>query len=208
MKRLTSNSVTLFFKYLISIPDWPIDEELVATATAVLQAQERLSFLMRTKLQENLSAKTGNLSTENSLFKVIIKFTLAIDDINAILDSLRHLKSRIEGTRFIFQPLSLDHDQLVLLKHLVVAHTPENLQEQTKIKIVEKLTSIFEGQVKRIVYACILTCPWFARSQSEVSGQAKNNILFVVYVGRDEQFFSLATQHEKELCETWDEVII
>ena len=43
-------------------------------------------------------------------------------------------------------------------------------------------------------------------SQSEVSAQAKNNVLYVVYVSRDEQFFSLATQHEKELCETWDEV--
>ena len=72
MKRLTSNSVTLFFKYLISIPDWPIDEELVATATAVLQAQERLSFLMRTKLQENLSAKTGNLSTETLYLKSLL----------------------------------------------------------------------------------------------------------------------------------------
>ena len=72
MKRLTSNSVTLFFKFLISIPDWPIDEELVATATAVLQAQERLSFLMRTKLQENLSAKTGNLSTETLFLKSLL----------------------------------------------------------------------------------------------------------------------------------------
>ena len=72
MKRLTSNSVTLFFKFLISIPDWPIDEELVATATAVLQAQERLSFLMRTKLQENPSTKTGNFSTENLYLKLLL----------------------------------------------------------------------------------------------------------------------------------------
>lgn len=72
MKRLTNNSVTLFFKFLISIPAWPIDEELVATATAVLQAQERLSFLMRTKLQENPSAKTGNLSTETFYLKPLL----------------------------------------------------------------------------------------------------------------------------------------
>lgn len=72
MKRLTSNSVTLSFKYLISIPDWPIDEELVGTVTAVLQAQERLSFLMRTKLQENPSAKTGNHSTQNAYLKSLL----------------------------------------------------------------------------------------------------------------------------------------
>ena len=62
--------------------------------------------------------------------------------------------------------------------------------------------SIFEGQVKRLVYCCLLCCPLFAMSQSEVSAQAKNNVLYVVYVSRDEQFFSLAAQHEKELCES------
>lgn len=72
--------------------------------------------------------------------------------------------------------------------------------------MADKVTEIFEGQVKRLVYACVLSCPWFSGSQSEVSGQAKNNILYVVYVARDEQFFSLATQHEKELYETLDHV--
>ena len=74
------------------------------------------------------------------------------------------------------------------------------------MKIANKLGEIFDGQVKRLVYAVILSCPWFAGSQSEVSSQAKNNILYVVFVSRDEQFFTLATQHEKELCETVDEV--
>ena len=65
---------------------------------------------------------------------------------------------------------------------------------------------IFDGQVKRLVYATILTCPWYSGSQSEESSQAKNNVLYVVFVSRDEQFFTLATQHEKELCETIDQV--
>lgn len=88
----------------------------------------------------------------------------------------------------------------------MVSHTPGNINETTKAKIAEKVTSIFGGQVKRLVYGCVITCSWFASSQSEVSAQAKNNVLYVVYVSRDEQFFSLATQHEKELCETCDEV--
>ena len=134
--------------------------------------------------------------------------TIAIEEGNNILDSLRHLKSRIEGTSFIFRPISLDHEQLILLKHLVIAHTPASLQDVTKTKIVENITLLLESQVKRVLYACLLTCPWFAYTQPEVSAQAKNNLLFVVYVAQDEQFFSLATPHEKELCETIDSVSI
>ena len=92
------------------------------------------------------------------------------------------------------------------LKHLVTSHTPDNLNDVTKAKIAEKLASILESQVKRLLYACLLTCPWFARSQSEVSAQARNTLLYVVFVARDEQFFSLATNHEKELNDTLDEV--
>lgn len=114
------------------------------------------------------------------------------------------MKSRIEGTYFRFQPIELDREKLVELKHLVVAYTPATLQEHTKAKIADKLAEIFNGQVKRLVYACILTCPWFAHAQSEVSAQARNNLLFVVFVASDEQFFSLATPHERELCETLD----
>ena len=131
---------------------------------------------------------------------------LAISQGNAILDLLRELKSQIEGTHFAFQPFSLDSGEVVQLKHLVTSHTPDNLNDVTKAKIAEKLSSILGDQVKRLLYACLLTCPWFARSQAEVSSQARNTLLYVVFVARDEQFFSLATNHEKELSDTIDEV--
>lgn len=51
----------------------------------------------------------------------------------------------------------------------------------------------------------MLTCPWFALAQTEVSAQSRNNLLYVVFVANDEQFFSLATPHERDLCETIDE---
>ena len=85
-----------------------------------------------------------------------------------------------------------------------MAYTPATLHEQTKAKIAEKVVETFNGQVKKLVYACVLTCPWFAHAQSEVSARAKNNLLFVVFVASHEQFFSLATPHERELCETLD----
>ena len=39
---------------------WAIDEELVAAATASLQAQERLSSLLRSRTETNLSAEKGD----------------------------------------------------------------------------------------------------------------------------------------------------
>ena len=125
-----------------------------------------------------------------------------------LLDSLRVLKSRVEGTLFRYQPVTLDSQKLSQLKHLVVSHTPANLRDQTRSQITEKLLDVFDGQAKRLLFACILTCPWFTRAQHEVSAQARNNLLYVVFVGRDEQFFSLTTPHEKTLSETLDEVEI
>ena len=102
--------------------------------------------------------------------------------------------------------MSLDSDRLVHLKHLILSHTPATLQEETKAKIAEQLTQLFQSHVKKIVYACILSCPWFSGGQLEESARARKNILYVVYVATDEQFFSVATPHERELGETLDEV--
>ena len=136
----------------------------------------------------------------------IVGIFLVISQGTAIADSLRELKSQIEGTHFAFQPLSLDSSELVQLKHLVISHTPDNLNDVTRAKITEKLTSILGGQVKRLLYACLLTCPWFAHSQAKGSSQAKNTLLYAVFVSRDEQFFSLATNNEKKLGDSIDEV--
>lgn len=129
-----------------------------------------------------------------------------ISEAETLLNQLKNFKSKIEGSYFTFQPIVLDKQQVTALKHSVVAFTPKTITEQVKYRIVDQLLGLLEGQVRKVLYACLLTCPWFAAVQDEVSGKAKNNILFVVYVARDEQFFSLATQHEKELCEVCEEV--
>ncbi|XP_019852087.1 PREDICTED: uncharacterized protein LOC109581994 isoform X1 [Amphimedon queenslandica] len=120
------------------------------------------------------------------------------------LNSLCDLKSHLKDTQFIFRPFSLDHNELSLLHDLVVSHTPDNFHEGTKAKIAKKITKIFDGYIKRLVYATILTCPWFSGSQLEEFSKARNNVLYIVFVSRDEQFFSLKNQHEKELCDIID----
>jgi len=123
-----------------------------------------------------------------------------------VLDQLRAVKSRLEGTYFKYRPLTVDNDKLATLKYVVTSHIPSTLHEKHKAKMSEAVLELLTGQVKRVLYACVLTCPWFASAQSEESAKAKNTLLYVVYVGSDEQFFSLATPHERELAETIDQV--
>ena len=130
----------------------------------------------------------------------------ALEEGISLLDQLRLLKSRLEGSHYKFQPPSLSSDLLTELRLLSTAFTPATLNDTTKAKISDKLHQLFGDQVKRVVHACLLTCPWFAAVQSEVSAQARNNILYVIYTATDEQFFSLASPHERELGETLDEV--
>ena len=197
---------------LSSLPDWARDNDLVESATASLQAHEQLCFQMKSKLktknEKGIRLSTGRHPLTHTYHPLTHTYHIhthtAVSECITILDQLRQLKSKIEGTYFNFQPIELNRDKLVELKHLVVAYTPATLQKPTKEKIANALAELFHGQVKKVVYACILTCPWFASVQSEVSAQAKNNLLFVVFVSSDEQFFSLATPHEKELSETID----
>jgi hypothetical protein len=157
----------------------------VAAATEALQTHEKLNHKMKSKLKDSERALSSG---------------------NSSLSELRTIKSQLEGSHFTFKPLSLEDDRtLSQLKHLVRSHTPSTLDEATKASIAENLANIFSGQVKKLVYACVLTCPWFAQAQIEISAQSHNNILYVVFVATDEQFFSLATPHERSLCETVDE---
>lgn len=130
----------------------------------------------------------------------------ALEESRQLLDGLRLLKSRLEGSHYKFQPPVLSSDVMTELRLLSTAFTAATLNEQTRSKIHSKVEELFRGQVKRVVFVCLLTCPWFAAAQTEVSAKARNNILYVIYIASDEQFFSLASPHEKELGETIDEV--
>lgn len=122
------------------------------------------------------------------------------------MDHLRILKSKIEGSHYQLQQPAFDPALSSQLKHRVVSHVPASISEQDKAKLAELVTELLDGHVKRIVYCCLLNCPFATGAQSREMDQAKNNTLFLVYVARDEQFFSLATQHEKGLADVIDQV--
>ncbi|KAL5460428.1 hypothetical protein EMCRGX_G033875 [Ephydatia muelleri] len=165
------------------------NDDLLRASGSAVQSHERQCYKLKQRLKN---------SKQPEAKQVLAQAT-------HLLEELRDLKSKIEGTHFKFSPVAFDPRILSDLKHLVISHTPPTLQDSTKTKIADKIRQLSEGQLKRILFACILTCPWFAHAQTEVSSQARNNILYVVFVSRNEQFFTLAAPHEREMCETVDE---
>ena len=128
-----------------------------------------------------------------------------VSECRELLDRLRQLKSDLEGSNYAtFSPAPLDSSALAQLKHMVVTHTPVDMLEQHKAMMADQLTELLAGRVKMLLYACLLTCPWYSGAQSELSSKANKNVLFVVYVALDEQFFSLTTPHNKAMLETSD----
>lgn len=122
------------------------------------------------------------------------------------MDRLRILKSRIEGSYYPFEQLTLDQKRLSQLKHLVVSHTPGAITEQHKATLAQLVSELLDGRVKQVVYCCLLSCPFSTGAQSRIVDQASKNVLFVVFVATDEQFFSLATQHDKGLADVINQV--
>lgn len=159
---------------------------LIAGITDTLQAHER--FLLQLKDDEEQKRSSSH---EKAV---------------GILDQLRELKSRLEANHFEVIPLRLDPDAATQLKLLTLVHTPATMTSDHRDKLSTQLEKCFSGLCRRILYACLMTCPWFAASQSEETARAKHNLLFVVFMANDEHFLSLATPHEKELNEVINEV--
>lgn len=124
------------------------------------------------------------------------------------MDRLRLLKSKIEGSHNQLQQLTFNPTSLSQLKNVIASHIPVRLSEQEKARLAQLVSDMLEGRVKRIVYCCVLACPFFAGAQTTETDRARNNVLFLVFVAQDKQFFSLATPHEKGLADVSNQVFI
>ena len=122
------------------------------------------------------------------------------------MDQLRSLKSQLEGSSPPppSSSLPLHHEALSKLKLLTLAHTPATFSEQDKGKMAGLVEELLGGCVKSVLCACVLTCPWY--DQVTHPKEAHGNTLFIIYVARDDQFFSLSPLHERTLAETTSQV--
>ena len=122
----------------------------------------------------------------------------------ALLDSLKEQKSKLEGTFAPYNPFPLNEELLSKFHWDVRAHTPSSLSGEFKSRLVDWINQCFAPFWKKPIFSCLLTCPFFASIHSEISSQSSRNVLFIVYVGLDEHFFTLLSQSEREQHEVLD----
>ena len=158
---------------------------LMAEATRAIHSQQSLLRNMERQLQEGAGPQL-------------------IQEGSNILDALKEQKSKLEGTFSTYNPFPLDTELLDKFRWDIRAHTPSSLPESFKPRILDWLAQCFGPYWKKPIFSCLLTCPFFACAHTEISSQAARNVLFVVYVGLDEHFFTLLPQSEREQHEVLD----
>ncbi|XP_013417565.1 uncharacterized protein LOC106178780 isoform X2 [Lingula anatina] len=153
--------------------------DLLALATASVQAQERLHLELK---------------------KRKVKKKDAFDHSIQALEHLQSLKAELEDRDFKLHDYSskVTEEGLQSLRQLCLMHVPSSVTEDVRGLFQEKLQDIFEGWSREVLFAAIITCPWYWATQEERGQQAKHNSILVIYVGRDEEFFAPINRHFKE----------
>ncbi|XP_070184021.1 uncharacterized protein [Littorina saxatilis] len=148
-------------------------------ATASVQAMERL----------HLTARSFSDTERNLMLK---------EKIRSALDQLREVKALVEGSHDTFVPLSINEQPLLELKQLLLMHVPSSITDEARQRFFMLIDQALGDRCKKIVAGVVLTCPWYAATQKERGEQAKHNMLLVVVMNDDRQFFSPANLQTKE----------
>ena len=62
------------------------------------------------------------------------------------------------------------------------------------------------GQDIEVLYAALITCPWYTCTQRERGEQAKHNTIFVVYQTKQDQFLAPINDHLVDQTNVVDKV--
>ncbi|XP_071104057.1 uncharacterized protein [Haliotis cracherodii] len=154
-----------------------VDAEALKLATQSLQSLEQL----RLKVKSSPVQYSDGVSVK----------------IRSTLDELRDIKSQVEGSFDNYVAMSINELPLQELRQLTLMHVPTSLTSEVKDKFGALLSKVFEGRARKVLTAVMLTCPWYSASQRERGEQARHNIILVVYVGHDDQFFTPANPHNQ-----------
>ncbi|PVD36348.1 hypothetical protein C0Q70_03327 [Pomacea canaliculata] len=104
----------------------------------------------------------------------------------------------LEGSSESYVPLQVEARPLVDLKQLVLMHVPTSVSDVSRQKFTDLISEMLSGRCKKILAGILLTCPWWESTQKERGEQAKYNILLVVVITDDHQFFSPANPQIQE----------
>ncbi|ESO91024.1 hypothetical protein LOTGIDRAFT_233515 [Lottia gigantea] len=160
-----------------------VDETSVQLATQALQNQERLL----------LHLKTTNQTHTNIFPKV-----------HTALDSLRDIKSEVEGSHHDYVPTSINEGPIQELKQLTLMHVPSSLDDKSKQQFQTLITDLMKDQCIKVLASLLVTCPWYEASQKERGEKARHNVLLIIYLCYDHQAITPANLHNQKQGEIID----
>ncbi|CAL1546317.1 unnamed protein product [Lymnaea stagnalis] len=158
-------------------------KDVIQYATLAVQSQERLRWLLG---QNNFNEEAKKKA-------------------HVCLELLITQKAHLEGSDCDFCIPNLQESGLIELKQLTLMHVPSSLTPEVCDKFKVMVDRALKDQCKAILSITLLNSAWYELSQRERGEQAKHNILLVVFISRDEQFFSPANPQTKEQASVIDE---
>lgn len=121
-----------------------------------------------------------------------------------VLDSLRSIKSSLEGSEVKVSAPEVKEEYLQELKQLTLLHTPSSLTDDTRRKFYDLIKRTFQDDDLELLYMVLMTCPWYSCTQKERGEQAKHNNIFIVYQSSIEKFVAPVNAHLVEQSSTVD----
>ncbi|KAL5019834.1 hypothetical protein ScPMuIL_002726 [Solemya velum] len=160
------------------------DGSLLSKVTEALQSQERL-YLELKKHGEDYSPDILCKSKE------------------ALLD-IRDIKAEVEGSHEFFSPCVLNQAFLQELRQLMLMHIPSSITEDVRKKFESLLLKTFHGGPEKLLFAVLLTCPWYEAVQRERGEQARHNVIFAVFLSPDGEVLAPVSKHVHEQANVID----
>lgn len=152
-----------------------VESGVISASTEALQAMERLYLDVKKHKQDYAEGV----------------FDKCVD----CLDNLRSVKSTVEGSDINITAPEVNESCLLELKQLTLMHIPSSITDEARQKFQDLVHKLFEGQDVKVLYATLLTCPWYSCTQKERGEQAKHNVIFVVYKSTLDRFLSPVNSH-------------
>ncbi|XP_045212796.2 uncharacterized protein LOC123563823 [Mercenaria mercenaria] len=111
------------------------------------------------------------------------------------LENLRSIKSSLEGSEVKVTAPEVSQSWLQELKQLTLMHVPSSLTDTVRENFTQLIKKSFQDEEVEIVFAALITCPWYGCTQKERGEHAKYNNLFIVYQSTLERFMAPHSAH-------------
>lgn len=168
------------------------DSDLLVLANDAIQAEERLHLALKRKKVEFEREKEASPNHDDTIHSSL-KFS------DQALENLKSLKAKLENRDFeLKENLNLSPEVLQALRQLMMMHVPTSLTVEVVEEFQNIILTCFGGWCKEVLFAGLITCPWYQATQPERGQQAKHNEILVVFASENDEFMCPLNQHMKD----------